>query len=158
MARRYKYDESKFKPGQREAAIALVEYEFTPKGERKTKQQIADEIGISRMQLYNWDTKDENFIAYKNHIASNFVDSNLAFVHKKLLDAIDQGSVRAIDLFYKRMGELTDQQEITIKDGKDDASFEERKAELLSRLGVEGGKDDVYDESGSVDESDSEKD
>lgn len=137
MARRYKYDESKFKPGQREAAIALVEYEFTPKGERKTKQQIADEIGISRMQLYNWDTKDENFIAYKNHIASNFVDSHLAFVHKKLIDAIDQGSVRAIDLFYKRMGELTDQQEITIKDGKDDASFEERKAELLARLGVD---------------------
>lgn len=150
MARRYKYDESKFKPGQREAAIALVEYEFTPKEERKTKEEIAEELGITRMTLYNWDTKDENFIAYKNHIASNFVDSNLAFVHKKLLDAIDQGSVRAIDLFYKRMGELTDQQEITIKDGKDGVSFEERKAELLARLGVNNNdtstKEDEEDE------------
>ncbi|MGR6115813.1 phBC6A51 family helix-turn-helix protein [Aeribacillus composti] len=133
----FKFDESRFKPKQREAAIALVEYEFTPKGERKTKQQIADELGITRMTLHLWDTKDENFIAYKNYLASQFMDSHLAYVYKRLLDSIERGSVKGIELYLKRIGDLAEQNEITIRQEGSDQSFEERKAELLKRLGQE---------------------
>jgi hypothetical protein len=136
----FKYDESKFRPKQREAAIALVEYEFTPKGERKTKDQISEELGITRKTMHNWDTKDANFIAYKNYLASEFMDSSLSFVYKKLLESIDRGSVRGMELYLKRIGDLADQNEITIKTDGDTKSFEERQAELLARLGVTNDK------------------
>lgn len=139
MARQFDYDENKLKPLQREAAIALVEYEFTPKGQRKTKQEIADEIGITRQCLHKWDTRDKNFIAYKNSLAADFMDTHTAFVYKKLIDSIDRGSVRGIELFMKRLGDLADQQEVTIKQ-EGGASFEERREELMKRLGLEAEK------------------
>ncbi len=129
----FKYDESKFLPKQREAAIALVEYEFTPKGQRKTKEAIAEELGVSRKTLHNWDTKDSNFINYKNYLASEFMDSHLALVYKKLIDSIERGSVRGIEVYLKRIGDLDTHTEVTINNGGD-LSFEERKAALLERI------------------------
>ena len=129
----FTYDESKFLPKQREAALALVEYEFTPKKERKTKDQLAEELGVSRKTLYNWDTQDSNFIAYKNYLSSEFMDSHLALVYKKLIDAIERGSVRGIEVYLKRIGDLDTHTEVTINDGSQ-MSFEERKAALLERL------------------------
>lgn len=134
----FKFDENRFKPKQREAAIALVEYEFTPKATRKTKEEIANELGVTRKTLHLWDTKDSNFIAYKNYLASDFMDSSLAFVYKKLLESIDKGSVRGMELYLKRIGDLADQSEITIKQEGSGQSFEERQAELLARLQSEG--------------------
>lgn len=129
----FKFDESKFQPKQREAAIALVEYEFTPKRERKTKEAIAEEIGVSRKTLHNWDTKDSNFINYKNYLASEFMDSHLALVYKKLIDSIEKGSVRGIEVYLKRIGDLDTHTEVTIRDDSQ-MSFEERKAALLERI------------------------
>lgn len=134
MAKQFDFDENKLRPLQREAAIALVEYEFTPKKERKTKQEIADEIGTSRKTLHAWDTKDRNFINYKNHIAGQFVDSSLAMVYSKLLESIKNGSVRGIETYLKRIGDLDQRSEVTIKNSDDDRSFDERKDELLQRL------------------------
>ena len=137
----FKFDESKLRPKQREAAIAMVEREFAPKHERKTLEQITKEVGICDKTLYNWNHRDDNFIAYKNYLASQFIDTHLAFVYRKLIDAIDRGSVKGIELFLKRIGDLAEQSEITIRQGDaDQPSFEERKAELLKRL--EGGGDD----------------
>jgi predicted transcriptional regulator len=129
----FKYDESKFLPKQREAAIALVEYEFTPKKERKTKEEIAEDLGVSRKTLHNWDTKDSNFIAYKNYLSSEFMDSHLALVYKKLIDSIERGSVRGIEVYLKRIGDLDTHTEVTINNG-DQLSFEDRKAALMERL------------------------
>lgn len=133
----FKFDENKFRPKQREAALALVEYEFTPKGQRKTMEEIATELGITRKTIHSWNTKDPNFIAYKNYLASDFMDSSLAFVYKKLLESIDRGSVRGMELYLKRIGDLADQSEITIKQEGSNQSFEERQAELLARLAGE---------------------
>lgn len=130
------FDESKLLPLQREAAIALVEYEFASKDERKTKNQIAEEIGISRMTLHNWDKKDTNFIAYKNYLAADFFDSYLPFVYRKMLDGISNGSMKGIELFLKRQGDLDSRSELTINDGNGaDKTIEERKKELMERLG-----------------------
>lgn len=137
---RFKFDESKFKPKQREAALALVEYEFTPKGARKTKQEIADELGITRKTLHNWDTQDDNFINYKNYLASDFMDSHMAFVYSKLIQSIDKGSVRGIELYMKRIGDLTDKTEVTFEQTGDNKTFDERRAELEERLKQLGGE------------------
>jgi hypothetical protein len=134
MSGRFNFDETRLKPGQREAAVALVEYEFTPKGERKTKEQIAEELGLSRMQIHRWDTSDENFIGYKNYLASRLVDSQLSLVYSKLLDGIKNGSMKGIELYLKRIGDLNDKSEVTINTNNGDQSFEERKAALLERL------------------------
>lgn len=130
----FTYDESKFQPKQREAAIALVEYDFTPKSERKTKEELAEEIGVSRKTLHNWDKKDANFIAYKNYLASEFMDSHLSFVYQKLIQTIERGSTRGIELYLKRIGDLDQHSEITINQGDEGKSFEERKAAILERL------------------------
>ncbi|MBO0962010.1 hypothetical protein J1P26_20090 [Neobacillus sp. MM2021_6] len=135
---RFQFDERKLKPGQRQAAALLVEYEFTKKGERKTKEQIAEEVGISRKQIHQWDTTDNNFIAYKNHLASQIVDSQLSLVYSKLIDGIKNGSMKGIELYLKRMGELNDKSEVTINDNRKEESFEDRKAALLERLGTNG--------------------
>lgn len=137
----FKYDEAKFLPKQREAALMLVEYEFTPRNARKTQDQIAEELGITRKTLYNWNTTDANFIAYKNALAAEFMDSHLALVYKKLIEAIERGSVRGMELYLKRIGDLDTSTEVTIKD-ESNASFEERKAALLERLGKLDDKQD----------------
>lgn len=136
--RRFGFDETKFRPGQREAALALVEYEFEgDRTKRKTKQEIADEIGISRQQLHAWNTRDQNFIAYKNYLASEFLDSHLAFVYRKMLEGIDKGSMKGIELYLKRIGDLDNRSEITVNQGDNEQSFEERKAAILERLNGE---------------------
>lgn len=133
--RDFNFDEAKLRPKQREAALALIEKEFADKGERKSNDQIAEDLGITRMTLYNWDTRDRNFIEYKNYLAADFFDSYLPFVYKKLIDGIHHGSMKGIEIFLKRRGELDSRSEVTVTAAlDDDMTFEERKADLMARL------------------------
>ena len=132
--RDFSFDESKLRPKQREAAVALIEREFSEKGNRKTLEEIAEELDITRMTLYNWDNRDRNFIEYKNYLAADFFDSYLPFVYKKLLDGISHGSMKGIELFLKRRGELDTRSEVEITHTGDEKTHEERKEELLARL------------------------
>lgn len=141
----YGFDESKFLPKQREAALMLVEYEFADKAERKTKLQICEELDICRMTLHNWDKSDQNFIAYKNYLAADFFDSYLPFVYKKMIDGIGNGSMKGIELFLKRYGDLDNRSEVTINDGGGNKSHAERKAELMDRLESRETEGDVKD-------------
>ena len=134
----FKYDETKLRPGQREAAILLAENDFTPFDERKTRQEIADEIGYSRMSLYKWEKRDANFIAYKNSLSSNIMDGHLSLTYSKLIDVIKDGNTKGIELFLKRIGDLDNRSEITLNEGSgDNLSFEERQAALLARIAEE---------------------
>lgn len=134
---RFNFDESRLKRGQKEAAALLVEYDFSPKDERKTKQEIADLIGLSRKQLYIWESSDENFIAYKNYVAAKYTDSHLPAVYAQLIKGISNGSMKGIELFLKRIGDLNDKSEVTINNGANELSFEERRKQLLERLNDE---------------------
>lgn len=138
---RFGYDESKLRPGQREAAHELVMYEFSPKKGtdefpgRKTKQQIADDVGVSRKTLHEWDTKDTNFIAYKNKVASDMLNSMTPLVYAELMANVRRGSMRAIETFMKRIGDLDSRSEVTLNDNTAGAmTLEERKADLERRL------------------------
>src|SRR5690625_2625110 len=147
--RRHGYDETKFKPGQREAGIAMVEYEFTGKNERKTLEEIANEVKVSRMTLHNWNHYDNNFIAYKNYLAAKFFDGHLAFVYKKMLDGINDGSMKGIELFLKRIGDLDTRSEVTINEGRggsDEETPEERQKALLARLGEEENEEETSED------------
>lgn len=134
MAKQFKYDEAKFKPKQREVALALVEREFADKKIRKSKGAIAEENGITPMTLWRWENHDGNFIAYKNHLASEFMDSRLAFVYGKLLEVIGEGNTKGIELFLKRIGDLDTKTDLTINQSRDEDSQEERLAKLQERL------------------------
>lgn len=134
---RFKFDETRFHPGQREAAIEMVEYEFSGTKERKKLQDIADQVGISRRQLHTWNTQDQNFIAYKNSIASDHLDSHLAFVYRKLLDGIADGSMKGIETYMKRIGDLDSRTEVTLRDNGDDLTQDERLTALKERIARE---------------------
>lgn len=131
---RFAYDETRFKPNQKMAAAMLVEYENTPYKERKTLEEIAEEVGITRRTLHNWNTKDQNFIAYKNSIAADYLDTQLAYVYAKLLDGIGNGSMKGIELFMRRFGDLDSRSEVTIRDTGDEQTQEERVKALRERL------------------------
>jgi hypothetical protein len=132
MAKKRTFDEARFKPGQRKAAHLLLEREFGDKRNRKEKQEIAEECGICRMTLYRWEHEDENFIAYYNHIAQMYADSQLAFVYSKLMDGIKSGSMKGIELYLKQAGKLVDKQEIEIEDNRE--TIDERAERLRKRL------------------------
>lgn len=134
MAKHFKFEEARFKPKQREVALALVEREFAEKKNRKTKEAIAEEHGTTMMTIWRWENHDANFIAYKNHLASEFMDSRLAFVYSKLIDVIGDGNTKGIELFLKRIGDLDTKTDLTINNQKDDETQEERLAKLQARL------------------------
>lgn len=131
MAKR-KADPSRLTPAQKQAAHMLLESQFLPRGERRTREEIAEEAGVSRMQLYRWEHENRDFIAYYNEIADDYLDSQLAFVYAKLLDGIKSGSMKGIELALKRAGKLTEKHEHTHEDKREDSA--ERHERLLKRL------------------------
>lgn len=142
----FPFDESKFLPGQKMAALLLVEKEFTPFKERKTNDEIAEEVGTTRMTVHRWNTRDRNFINYKNYLSADFFDSYLPLVYSKMIDGIKNGSMKGIELYLKRIGDLDQRSEVTINDGNGNQSHEERRKELLDRLNKDA------EEAGTVDE------
>ena len=132
---RFNFDETKFRPGQQRAALLLVERDFAPRDERKTLQEIAEEVGITRQGIHKWNTQDPNFIAYKNYLASEFMDTHLSLVYSKLIDVVKAENTKGIELFLKRIGDLDTKSEVTLNDNRSEESFEDRKAALLERLG-----------------------
>ena len=134
---RYKFDESKLKPGQKIAAMLLVEREFAPKEERRTKISIAAEAGVTPQGMNKWEREDANFVAYKNSLSATVMDAHLPLVYSKLLGIINQGNAKGIEMFLKRIGDLDTKQEVVITTGSDDMTFEERKAALEARLQTE---------------------
>lgn len=138
---RRQYDETKFRPGQRLGAELMLEYELMPEGKRRKLDDIAAEVGVTRMTLWNWNNKDENFIAYKNHLAAKYMDSNLPIAYRQLMAGIENGSMKGIELFLRRYGDLDRRDEVTVHHAESQ-SHEERIAALQKRLDeLDGGED-----------------
>lgn len=136
---KFHFSEDLLKPNQKLAAQKLVESDFGSREETRSREKIAEEVGVSRMTLYKWDHRDENFIAYKNYLASGFMDSHLSMVYKKLLEGIEQGSMKGIETFLKRIGDMDTNSEVTVNQGEGfDRTIDERKQELLARINNDG--------------------
>ncbi|MDQ0174388.1 phBC6A51 family helix-turn-helix protein [Bacillus chungangensis] len=106
---------------QRTAAYLLVENEMLGTEERRTMKEIAAEVGVHHKTMWEWRTKNRNFIEYKNEIADDFLSDKRDQVYGQLMKLINsnQPSVRAIDLFLRRFGLLTERQ-ITQSDSSDE--------------------------------------
>lgn len=124
---------------QTQAAVKLVENSFAGK-ERKTLEEIAEELGISRTTLWMW-SNDGNFIRYKEALADQLLRDNIDLANGQLL-ALIRGdftanktpSIKALELFYKLSGKLIEKKEITTNVDKPKVSQSEVER-TLAELG-----------------------
>lgn len=124
--------EAKLDGRQIRAALMCVEREFAAEEDRKSFDEIADEVGVSRQSLYKWRTQNRAFIDYVNYLADDFLASERAFVYRQLMKSIGgaQPSIKGIDLFFRRFGLITQQVAVETKDSGAAKSNDELAAEL----------------------------
>jgi Helix-turn-helix of insertion element transposase len=134
MSNKLKELEAKLTEQQRKAAYMLVENDLKPnKDESKlTYEEIAAEVGVSYKTLWSWRTRNRNFIAYKNEISDDFLSDKRSRVYGQLLKLIEgeQPSVKAIDLFMRRFGLLTEKSVIENVDANSARSEADIKRDL----------------------------
>lgn len=133
--RRMKALEAKLTAQQRKAAYLVVENELLPTKERRTKEEIATEVGVTYKTIWSWSTRNRDFIEYKNAIADDFLETEREAVYANLMQLIKspQPSVKAIDLYLRRFGLLTEKQVVTTENGegaRTDADLERELDEL----------------------------
>ena len=126
--------EAKLTEQQKKAAFMLVENDLKSNKDplKLTYEQIAEEVGVSYKTIWSWRTQNRNFIAYKNEIADDFLSDKRSRVYGQLLKLIEgeQPSVKAIDLFMRRFGLLTEKQITVNEDASGSRSNEDLKREL----------------------------
>ena len=111
---------SKLTPKQRKLAMMLVLKELSDDPEhKKTNEEIAQELEISRRTLQYW-KQDPNFLRYMDELAMEFIQGKMATVSKQLFKLIEakQPSIKAIDLYFRLVGKLQDKYEFTVKKEK----------------------------------------
>jgi hypothetical protein len=132
MGNRIKALEAKLDARKQKAAYLLVENELRETGEKRTQEDIAEEVGVTNKTLWGWRTKDPVFIEYKNAIADDFLSEKRAFVYGQMMKLIggSQPSVKGIDLFLRRFGLLTEKQVMITEDSGSNRSNEDIAKEL----------------------------
>ncbi|NQX61813.1 phBC6A51 family helix-turn-helix protein [Paenibacillus qinlingensis] len=114
MGKRRSVLEAQITAQQRKAADLMAENEWAGivEGvEKKTMQQIAEEVGVSRRTLYEWKDKEE-FGEYLNYISDIQFSAMRPVANASVMRLIKAGSVKALDLFYRRHSLLTNVTEI----------------------------------------------
>ncbi|MGD6964057.1 phBC6A51 family helix-turn-helix protein [Fictibacillus phosphorivorans] len=128
--------EKRLSPLAVQVAYALVENDFTKHDERKTMQEIADDLGISRTTLYNH-KNDGNVIRLMGMLSDKQTDTMRAKVDNALMRLIDDGSgrhasIKAIELFYKLKGLMIDRS--IVGESEEDVAPRITQAELDEEL------------------------
>ena len=161
---RLKSLENKLKPQQIKAAHLLARNSFLKKGNKLSGEElqrkkekgevalshmdIAELVGISNKQLYNWRMNNQDFVEYVNGLSVNWFKSKLPDIMNKHLEMTleGQGSMKGVELFYKFGGLLTDKAEV--KHAIEESETEEELEEKLENLKKK------YEESDEGNESD----
>jgi DNA-directed RNA polymerase specialized sigma subunit len=140
-SRQRKELEAQLKPQQIRAAQLYVNNGWTdvvPElGGKKTMQELADTLGIARSTYYEW-LKDESFREYVNYLTDGQLDSMRMEVNAALMKAIRGGnngqpSVKALDLYYKRHGLITN---VTAIEDRRDTVEHRRKTDEEVRASI----------------------
>lgn len=124
--------EAKLNTAQRKAVYLLIENELLPKKEQRTKDQIAEEVGVTYKTIWSWSKRNKDFIEYKNAVADDYLASERNAVYSQLMKLIggEQPSVKAIDLYMRRFGLLTEKQVITTENGEGSRTNDDLQREL----------------------------
>jgi len=127
---------------QMNAAQLLVENEFAGK-QKRTYEEIAEELGIGVRTLYEW-RKNRAFTLYQSYIADNRLDQFMPTAIAKLQESIEGRSnngipsMKALELYFKLSGRLIDRKEIVQSETPKSASRSDedirRDLEELDRL------------------------
>ena len=70
---------------EQHAILLLVENEFAPKGNKRTLEDIAEEVGVSARQLYNYRKENPAFNEYKTLVANQMLLSKREIVDSQLM-------------------------------------------------------------------------
>jgi AcrR family transcriptional regulator len=133
-----KSDLSKFSAQQLAAARLLVDPD-----NRMTYKEIATEVGISDRQFYRW-REDEDYAALLEELSDRIMKTFISEVDKAVMKSVKQGSVKAMELAYKRSGKLVDKKEVTSDttlevvgvEGKSNEQLMAELAELEKKAGL----------------------
>lgn len=136
MTRSNKYWEKRLTPKQRLAAQYLVDNEFgllSEDGKKLSMEKVAEKVGCGRTTLFEWRRLPE-FQEYMNEIADKELNYHRAEVYAALMKAVRGGSngipsAKAIDLYLRRFGLLTDRTEVD-----DRRQFALDREKLLERI------------------------
>lgn len=136
---------SKLTAQQQKAVYLLVENELMPNDQALTQEAIAEEVGVERMTLYRWRTRNEDFIEFKNLVADDFLATDRERVYGVLMKMIfgKQPSIKALDLYFKRFGLLNEK--LTVEQTGNDSNTPataQDVADRLRQLGINVNKDD----------------
>lgn len=128
---------------QIKAAHALIENELAPGTERKTQDQLADELGCDRKTLFRWRTENQAFIEYKKEVARDFLSDAVGIFARQLIKSMDgaQPSQKALDLYAKMMGFIKNEHsvEVTTNDARSSEDIARELAELDEQLAATKG-------------------
>jgi hypothetical protein len=133
MASRLKTLEAKLDARKRKAAYLLVENELRETGEKRSQEDIAEEVGVTSKTIWSWKTTDQVFIEYKNALADDFLSERRAFVYGQLMLKTISGpqpSIKGIDVFMRRFGLLTEKQVISTEDNGGSRTNDDLASEL----------------------------
>jgi hypothetical protein len=100
--------------------------------DKSTNKQIAETSGITERQLYRW-KEDPEFVELVNHLAKQHMDAFMSTVYRQLQKKVNEGSVKAIELAMKRMGDLIDRKEITAEVSVEQTTLEGATVEDLDK-------------------------
>lgn len=108
--------EAELTPQQRKAAQLIVDNDWSEltmeDGKKRTMQEIADDVPCARSTLYEWRAQ-EAFSDYVNYLADVRLSAMRSEVNVAVMKLIRGGangipSVKALDLYMRRWGLLTD--------------------------------------------------
>lgn len=111
-------------PVQRKAAELIVANDFAPKGEKKTLEQISEQVGVDRRTLYNW-RQNPDFTRYMSAVSDGELANYRSLADSQLIKLIrgtftNNGtpSIKALELFYKLEGRLVERS-VTMTDDRE---------------------------------------
>lgn len=121
---------------QQKAAYLLIENEMLPTAEQRRLEDIADELGVTRVGLYKWRKENQTFIEFKKEIAKDYLSDAVGIFAKQLIRSMEgtngAPSSKALDLYAKMMGFIKSEHSVEITQGgaKTDEQITAELAEL----------------------------
>ncbi|MBA4542013.1 helix-turn-helix domain-containing protein [Thermoactinomyces daqus] len=137
MAKRgRKPDLTKLSAEQIEAAMLLADPH-----NKMTQREVAQKVGVHYNSVWNWLHKNEDFRDLIEYYRDQFLNDLYGLAIKALETQLKRNNTRAVEIFLKSQGKLTERHEVeqTIEDKRDSESLEAQLEKLKRELdGAEG--------------------